>query len=627
MQLFHSIPSECASARASVRFPLAAVALAAAAIVQPAAAQEAQLSTTIVTAARSETKLDETLADVAVVTREQINSIAPGRSVVDILQRLAGGHISSSGGRGSTQSVFMRGTASSHTLLLIDGVRYGSATMATPVLENLPIEMIERIEVVKGPASALYGSEAIGGVIQIFTKRASAKDQPLKANAAVTAGTHHHRSANMNLYGAQAGFDYELGVSRVVDHGFSASNPKSGAYTYNPDKDPFDQTAVNAGLGFAINADWRIDAKLLKSEGTIFTDSGAGSNPSSELGTQVANVKLSGQVQPGWKTSLFVGSSKDEQINQATHFNTRQTEVKWDHTINTRAGVLLAGVERLEQKVDTSTVYAVDERYINALLLGLNGSANRHSWQLNVRHDDNSQFGGFTTYGLNYGFEVAQGIKLLASHGKSMRAPSFNDLYYVDPNPSYTSYNGNPNLKPEQSKNHELGVQWSHADHQLKWLAFDNTVTDLIASDGTQMANVQGQSKLRGWNLEYRLQRKDWSVSAAYSHLNAKQSDGLVPVRRAKHQASFNVDRSMGAWKLGSSVLYVGKREDNDWVTYTRTTLPSYTTVDVYAEYKLQRDWALQARIANLTNRDYETAYGFNQLGRAAYVTLKWTPQ
>ena len=631
MQILNSIPQEGVCVRASVRFSWTAAALGAALLTQSVAAQEARLGTTVVTASRTETRLDEALADVAVITREQIENMAPTRSVVDILQRLSGGQVSSAGGRGSSQNVFLRGTGSSHALLLIDGVRYGSATMSTPVLENLPIEMIERIEIVRGPASALYGSEAIGGVIQIFTKSAKGQSQPLRMSASVTAGHNAYKSGGLNLSGAQGAWDYQIGVNRLVDHGFSAANEKSGVYTFNPDDDAFDQTAWNAALGFQIHQDWRLDAKWLKSDGKIFSDAGANSNPYSKLGTDVAHLKLSGQWSPHWKSSWSLGHSKDKQVNfgsapTATHFNTRQTEIKWDNTLHTPIGLVLAGVERLEQEVDTSTVYAVNQRHINAVLLGLNGSEGRHAWQINVRHDDNSQFGGFLTYGANYGLEVLSGVKLLASHGKSMRAPSFNDLYYVDPNPSYSSYNGNPDLKPEQSKNNELGVQWVHQAHTLKLLGFENRISNLIASNGISMANVQGQTKLRGWNLEYRLELPQWSLSAAYSHLNARQADGQTPVRRAKHQASLNLDYMHQAWKLGSSVLYVGQREDNDWVTYTRTTLPGYTTVDVYAQYQLQRDWAVQLRVANVTNRDYETAYGFNQQGRAAYVTLKWSP-
>ncbi|MEG2049929.1 MAG: TonB-dependent receptor plug domain-containing protein, partial [Comamonas sp.] len=208
-------------------FPLnwmAAAALSACALTAQAQT-ESRMAETVVTATRTESRVDETLADVAVITSAQIETMAPARSAAELLQRLAGGvQLSSNGGRGATQSVFLRGAASTQTLLLIDGVRYGSATSAAPVLENLPLELIDRIEVVKGPASALYGSEAIGGVIQVFTKRGTDAGKPFVGNASVTVGENGYKSGSAGLRGAQGGFDYQIGVNRLVDHGFSATN-------------------------------------------------------------------------------------------------------------------------------------------------------------------------------------------------------------------------------------------------------------------------------------------------------------------------------------------------------------------------------------------------------------------
>ena len=589
---------------------------------------EKAMPETVVTATRSAISVDETLADVAVITSEQIESMAPARSTAELLQRLAGGvQLSSNGGRGATQSVFLRGTAGTQTLLLIDGVRYGSATSAAPVLENIPLELIDRIEVVKGPASALYGSEAIGGVIQVFTKRGSETGKPFVGSASITAGENGYKAATAALRGEQNGFDYSLGVNRLIDHGFSATNAKAGLYTYNPDRDGFRQTSVNLGVGYAFNKDWRVDTKLLQSEGRVFTDSGLGSNPYADMKTQVANLKVTGKVLSNWTTYFSIGQSKDKQANFGTnyvsHFNTTQTEYKWDNEIATGIGTLLAGVERLEQKVDVSSDYTQTKRNINAVFVGLNGSAGAHSWQANLRRDDNSQYGGMTTYGLSYGYEFIKGLRAYVSHGKSMRAPSFNDLYYP-PDPSYPRYNGNPYLKPEQAKNNEIGLQWQQGIHRAKLLHFNNGVTNLIASGDTSMTNLAGTTRLRGWSLEYGINVDGWGVSANYDYLDAKQANNQPVTRRARNQFALNVDKRLGAWKLGGSMLYVSSRKDIDYNTYDTVNLPSYTTLDLYAEYRINPEWSVQARVANVGNKHYETAYGFNQLGRAGYLTLKW---
>lgn len=625
--LMHNLISplgKAAGVRLPARFGMAAVALAASSLAPTAAAQEARLAETVVTATRTETKLDETLADVRVITREQIEAVGPGRSVAEVLQRLAGVQLSSYGGRGHAQSVFLRGAGSSHALLLVDGVRYGSATTAAPVLANLPLELIERIEVVKGPASALYGSEAVGGVIQVFTKRGQGAGKPFLGNAEVTLGDYGHKSGVVGLRGEQNGFDYQLNLSRVTEHGISATNADDGGY--DPDRDAFDQTAAQVAVGYAFNADWRVQAQWMQSRGTVFLDSGPGSHD--DLRTEVGRIQLQGQVLPRWRSTVSVGESTDKQIGLKQswgdyHFTTRQTEYKWDNTITTPLGVVLAGVERLEQKVDTSNAYAVNKRTVDAVFAGLNGNAGRHSWQINVRNDDNSQFGDFTTYGLSYGLELVQGLRAYAAHGKSMRAPSFNDLYYPAPG---MSWGGNPDLVPEKGKNNEIGLQWSQGAHSAKLLHFDNKIQNLIASGSTSMANVAGTTRLKGWSVEYGFALQGWAVAATYDYLDAKQADGQTPVRRAKHQASLNVDKQLGAWRLGTSLLHVGSRKDTDFKPWPSVpvTLPAYTTADVYAEYQFTPEWSLQARIANLGNVRYETAYGYNQLGRAGYLTLKW---
>lgn len=612
-----------AGARLPVHFSLAAIACAV--FTHTAMAQEAALQETVVTATRTESRLDATLADVTVITRAQLDAVGPGRSVAEVLQRLAGVQLSSYGGRGHMQTVFLRGAGSSHTLLLVDGVRYGSATTAAPALANLPLELIERIEVVKGPASALYGSEAVGGVIQVFTKRGQGTGKPLLGNAEITLGDYGHKSGAVGLRGEQNGFDYQLNLSRVTEHGISATNANDGGY--DPDRDAFDQTAAQVAVGYAFNADWRVQAQWMQSRGTVFLDSGPGSHD--DLRTEVGRVQLQGQVLPRWRSTVSVGESTDKQIGlqQAWgdyHFTTRQTEYKWDNTIATPLGMVLAGVERLEQKVDTSNHYAVNKRTVDAVFAGLNGSVGRHSWQANVRNDDNSQFGDFTTYGLSYGLELVQGLRAYAAHGKSMRAPSFNDLYYVSA--WGPQYNGNPHLQPEKGKNNEIGLQWSQGPHSAKLLRFDNKIQNLIASSSTGMANVAGTTRLKGWTVEYGFAYQGWAVAVVYDYLNARQADGQTPARRAKHQASLNVDKQLGAWRLGTSLLHVGSRKDTDFKPWPAVpvTLPAYTTADVYAEYQFTPEWSLQARIANLGNVRYETAYGYDQLGRAAYLTLKW---
>lgn len=611
--------------RTPARFALATVAMAAATLTQQAAlAEEARMNTTVVTAARAETKLDETLADVRVITQEQISNSA-GRSLAEILQRFAGVQMSSNGGRGNTQSIYIRG--SKQVILLVDGNRFGSVTDGSPSLASLPLETIERIEVVNGPASALYGSDDIGGVIQIFTKQGKGAKKAWQPHASATLGSSSYKDANAGFVGAQNDWNYSLNVARVKDGGFSSTNAKSSYF--DPDEDAFDQTSLSASLGYAFNRDWRIDANVMKALGTGDYDNGATQNSwvDSDAGTQ--QIKLTGNVLPHWKSYISAGGSKDDQrtynINKSTGargfflFQTEQTEYKWGNEIKTPVGLVIAGLERLEQKVTSTTKYDVNKRDTDAAYAGLNGGLGQHSWQVNVRRDDNSQFGSFNTWGIGYGYQVLPTLRMYASRGRSLSAPTFNQLYY----PNY----GSPNLKPEEGLNTELGMNWSVANHHFKVVRFDNKVTNLIA--GSPLVNID-RARKKGWSLGYDSTIDSWHLSANYEHLDAVDGKGLrYTVRMPEHQFTASVDKSVGAWKFGANALYVGKRTDTDggWPVSNKVNLPSYTTVDAYAEYQFAKEWALQARVANLTDKKYETAYGYNQRGRAGYLTLKWAPK
>lgn len=589
-------------------------------------AVDSTLGETVVTATRSPAKVEATLAEVQVITHEQLQAAAPGRGLAEVLQRLAGVQLSANGGRGQAQSVFIRGASGEQTLLLVDGVRYGSAVYGGLNLQNLPLELIERIEVVKGPMSALYGSDAVAGVIQIFTRRGQGGDKALSAQASATVGEYGHKAASLSLGGAQAGWDYQLSLSRVQERGSSATRAAAGPYTYHPDRDGFDQSAVQLAVGYAINSDWRLEGNWMQSQGKSYMDDGPGdNNPFTDLQSRVGRLALKGVVMPNWSTSFALGHSIDQtQYLQAAwsdnHLRTEQTSYHWDNHIDTPLGMVLAGLERLEQKVDTTTPYSVRQRHINAGFVGLTGNAGRHHWQGNLRRDDNSQFGGFTTYGISYGLDVGAGLRLLAAHGKSLRVPTFDQLYGQWGAP----YDGNPLLQPERGKNYEAGVQWNYANHSAKLLRFDNRVDQLIAAGSTQMENLPGRTRLKGWSLSYGFAHDGWQVSAALEQLNTRTADGSPLLRRAKQQWSVNVDKELGAWRVGTSVLRVGSRPDTDFATYQPVRLGAYTTVDARLAYRINPSLSAQLRVANLGNKQYETAFGYPQLGRAAYLTLQW---
>lgn len=576
-----------------------------------------ELIETVVSATRTPTRVDELVSDVVVITRAEIEKSA-GRTLPEILARVPGLQFSANGGLGKSSSINIRGAEARHTVLLIDGVRYGSATTGTPVWDNLPVDMIERIEIVKGPASALYGSEAVGGVVQIFLRNGVQGFHPY---AAVTLGSNAYKQAATGFAGRSGAVSYALGVQKTSETGFSATNSKVGA-NYNPDADGFDQNALDASVAYQLNTDWKLDAGLLYAESVNHTDDGLNRDTRYAGLTRVVRAGLEGRLASGWKTQLRLSQSVDSSkaIVAAPSvfpslFKTTQNQLTWQNDIDTRFGVLLAGVEQLKQKVDSTTAYTIKDRQVSSYFVGLNGSQGAHSWQANLRRDQNSQFGGNSTGFAGYGFSITPAWRVNASYGTSFVAPSFNQLYF----PGF----GNTALQPESGRNTDLGVTWSDAGHTVKLVRYDNKIRGFITSTTTPV-NVP-QARINGLTLAYDGSFGPLTLRASADALDPRNEiTGKRLPRRSASQLRLGADYGVGAWAFGGSLLRTGG-SFND--TANLQPLDGYTSADLYADYKLSQDWKLQAKLNNLTNKQYETILGYNQPGRGVFVTLRWQPK
>lgn len=571
------------------------------------------LKPVVVTANRVETRTDELVSEVVVISREQIARSA-AQTLPELLARQAGVQFTANGGAGTTSSVFIRGAEPRHTLLLVDGVRYGSATTGAPSWDGIPLEMIERIEVLKGPASALYGSEAVGGVVQIFTKQGKKGFFP---SASLTLGSRPYVQAAANLSGGTADVTYQLGIQHTKDGGFSATNSKVPFGNFNPDNDNFRQSALNASVKYKLNAQWLIDAKLLKSRGLTRFDSGATVDPRNDVDTALYALATQGVISPIWTTHLSYASSEDSsvQLHAPGKFATTQKQLTWGNEVKTPLGLLNLGFEQLKQDVDSTTAYTVKTRTVNSLYGGINGSAGAHSWQANARQDRNSQFGTNSTYFAGYGFALSPAWRLNASHGTSFVAPSFNQLYF----PNF----GNALLQPEKGRNIDLGVTFSQAGHSVKLIRFDNKIRGFI-TNATLAANIP-RARIDGWTLGYEGQLQAWRLNASFDSIDPRNElTGKTLPRRSKEQVLLGVAYDAGVWSAGGDLLKVSNRFDNATNT---TPLPGYTTLDLHARYQLTKDWALSGKINNLSDRKYETALGYNQPGRGMFVSLRYAPK
>jgi vitamin B12 transporter len=580
-----------------------------------------QIDEVVVTATRMPQSLGKTIADISVITEQEIrNSGAP--DVATLLRSVTSIEVAQTGGLGAQSSTFMRGTNSSHVLVLIDGVRINSATSGATALEHIMLDSIERIEIVRGNVSSLYGSEAIGGVIQLFTKKGSGKP-------AFTA------SAGVGSYGTQrmaAGFSgeventsFNLNAGRVKTDGVSAINPQL-ASNANPNNNGYDNNTFNAQIKHTINADHAVSATWFSSRGKASFDNAFGLSTTELNDTQVNLDKLSltseDQINALWHSSVRVAQGVDDSRSYtnnvlASRFQTQSNQYSWQNTLKIAEGQRLnLSAENLGQTVSSDTNFTQTTRNVNSVLAGYSGEYGTQQVQLNVRQDNYSDFGAANTGLLGYGLALNDAWRATGSISTAFKAPTFNDMFY----PLAWGYQGNPSLKPERSKNQEIGLHYASSIHHVDAVYFDNRITDLIAinADFSTMVNIN-QAQITGQELSYAGDFGNKHLKASVTLQNPRDTTtGLVLAKRAKELANVSASHDFGDWNMGAALRYSGERQDGT------NTLPSYHLVNLSATYLIDKHFTVSARIDNVFNRDYSEVYSYNTLGRSAFISLMY---
>lgn len=595
----------------------------------------------LVTATREATPVNQAIADVTVIGPEEIRR-NPARNLTELLGQQAGIEITMSGGLGSTSSAFIRGSNSNHVLLLIDGMRAGSATAGIPSLENIPLGQIERIEIVRGPLSSLYGSDALGGVIQVFTRSGQATASSFIPNAQVTLGSQGFRQLGAGFAGRQEALDYSLQLQNTRSDGFSATNARAPGFppfgTWHPDRDGFEQSSLSANLGYRFNADWKLRFSAMDSRARTAFDEGydplnPGLSGRGRIQTQVLGLALEGRLSSHWTSKLSLSQSTDtSEVTGAlnsfmlSRFRTRQNQISWTHSLSSDLGTWSLGLERLSQTVSLSDPFATpnfnpDQRTINSLWLGWNLQRGAWQFQSSLRHDHNSQFGGKGSGNLGLAYRLNEAWRVQASVATGFAAPSFNNLYFP--------FFGNPALKPEQSLSREIGLRWAAGGSELKLVAFNQTIRDLIVVDPTMFTPVNlDRANIQGLSAQWRHRSGPWTVNAALdlsqplNDSSGSQNGNLLP-RRARQNLKLALDHDFGRWQAGGSLRGSGRRFDE---AANSTVLGGYGLVDVRALYPVDKNWSLGLNLNNLGNKTYETAWGFNQAGRQVFLSLNYRP-
>lgn len=578
------------------------------------------LKEVVITATRGESRSDELISDVKVITRDDIEALA-GRSLTEVISRAAGVSISSNGGIGKSSNIYIRGMEARHTLLLVDGVRYGSASSGSPNFDTIPLELIDRIEVLKGPASSLYGSDAIGGVVQIFTRRGR---EGIKPYASLTLGEGDRSEVAGGVSGAEGGLQYSLGAQTLNESGFSATNARASGF--NADRDGFNQNSGYGNFQYAVNPGLKLGGVARQADGVNRSDtSGAGTfDTRTEWSTSVFGLDAEVRVLEDWKIKLAYGNSTDkstyhQKLGTTSRFDTTLGQGSVLNTFSFGWGKLVLGGESYVEALSSSLAYPIKDRNTQSVLAMLDAHLNNHMLQLNARRDRNSQFGSADTGSAGYGYRVTQDLRLKASYATSFKAPTFNALYYP------SSYS-NPNLSPEFGRNVEVGVTYAMGSQLLSLTSYFNRMQDMIITSTAKVSSVPNAA-IRGTTVELGGGSGAWNYQIGLDWLNAyNESTGAKLPRRPHRQLTASTDITLGDWKVGTSLFAASASQDDDVNTVTKE-LGGYGTVDLYARKSLGQNWSVDGRLINIGDKFYQTAYGYNQPGRAAYITLRYQPQ
>jgi vitamin B12 transporter len=420
----------------------------------------------------------------------------------------------------------------------------------------------------------------------------------------------------------------------------SAVNP-AVVPTVNPDKDGYDNSSVSANVRHSFSDAHSMSASLFDSNATNQTDNSFGAM--TDVNNSKSHIQKVGLVSDNrlgerWQSKLQLSQGVDDLQNilngmpdtgLGAQFKTTSNLLAWQNTLRIgEANALLVGLEKLQQQVASSTLYTRTRRSDDSLFAGYTGNYGVQRVQFNLRRDNYSDFGVANTWLLGYGIEVTEAWRVTASTATAFKAPTLNDLFYPYVNYGFGySYAGNPNLKPERSRDSELGLHYTHATQHLDMTYFDNRIRDLIVINTLPAATMVNLDEARsdGMELAYNGQFGATGVRLAATRQNPRDAKtGQTLLRRAKSFSSVGITQQFGVVKVGGEWQHSGERADIDINTFARTTLAAYNVVNLTAHYALDKHFDLSLRVDNLFNQDYMLAHGYNTSGRSLLLGLNY---
>ncbi len=582
------------------------------------------LSPIVVTATRNAQTVDDSLAAVTVITREDIER-TQAKDLQELLSGRPGIDMTNNGGRGKNSSLFMRGTNSGHVLVLIDGAKIGSATLGSVSFQHLPLSQIDRIEIVRGPRSSLYGSEAIGGVIQIFTRKGK---KGFNANESITIG--RYRSTQITTGASINNMNTALSVQLGYDEtgGFSAQKGN------NPDDDGYQNTSFSTTFEHKFNNRISLNTSFVRAETKTEYDSWVPATDYESQGVQqAAAIKLKYVPTQEWKMTVGLDQGRDESQEiendlKTNRFDTTRNRIylQNDITLNDNT-VLVLGFDRQTDTINSNIDYAETSRDNTGVFV-------QHQWFMQkadilfaLRNDNNEAFGNKATGNIALGYPLNHTIKLLASYGTAFRAPTFNDLYYP--------VSGNPDLSPEESTSSEVGITGNQYWGNWNISLYRTDITDLINwacavncndadffNDIWRPFNI-GKVRIRGLEASTTTHIQDWRIATSLNLTNPEDvNTGNKLQRRAFRTARIDIDRNTRKFSAGVTVIGQGYRYTD---TLNSDHLNSYYLVNLRAGYSVSKHVMLRLKLDNAFNKDYELNKSYNTAGRSIFATISYS--
>lgn len=592
---------------------------------------DTELPPTVVTATRQAARVDEVLADVTVIDRKTIEQ-AGNESIIDLIARQPGIQSMQNGGIGTASQLYIRGSRTDQVKVLVDGIPINSIDINGSPLRFIPLADVDRIEILRGPGSALYGADAIGGVIQVFTRRSQ---EGLHGEAAIGAGSYGTLKRNAAISGGDEQWRFNFAGSDYRTDGISAI--RNGRNT-DSDRDPFREMGYQGSLSYSPNQDHEITANFMSNHGQTFTDSSTGTgtfNSRVDFVNSTLGLNSRNKFTDRWTSTFRYGQSYDDQASYtsavASVTQTRTSQLTWQNDVKLGLGTGLVALERLDQHVGPAFRFSGNkvDSHNDAIILGWNANIASHRWQLSSRRDDNSSFGQRNTWSAAYGYQISNAWRMNGSVGTSFKAPTPYQLYATIAG----SLIANPALQPEQGRNKELTLNWDGVQQNASITWYRNDLTNLIdyQSAAKQYQNIN-QAKLEGWTLAWSGKVDDWTFNSSLDLLEARDlTTHRTLDRRAKEKMTFGANHRWGNWDLGSELIMVGRRYAQNSAGNTEALpMGGYSLINVAARTDINKDLSFELRLDNLTDKPYATArttngnYFYNAPGMTWFAGLRY---